>query len=68
MVKRVFQTFDLPEDLNFFEKYVKAEFIFKWECDGSTGQTEYHQAFNQSINLILNDPYSNSDGDNNIHN
>jgi len=27
-VRRVFQTFILPEDFNFFEKYVKAEFIF----------------------------------------
>lgn len=63
-VRRVFQTFDLPEDFNFFEKYVKAEFIFKWGCDGSSGQTEYHQELTQNTNLTLNDPHSNSDGDN----
>ncbi|KAL4096814.1 hypothetical protein QTP88_021697 [Uroleucon formosanum] len=63
-VRRVFQTFDLPEDFNFFEKYENAEFIFKWGCDGSSGQTEYHQSFNQNTHFILNEPQSNSDGDN----
>ncbi|XP_060868603.1 uncharacterized protein LOC132943582 [Metopolophium dirhodum] len=50
-----------PEDIEIYEF---AEFIFKWGCDGSSGQTEYHQAFTQNKNLTLNDPHSNSDGDN----
>jgi hypothetical protein len=51
-VRRIFQTFDLTENFNFFEKYVKAEFIFKWGSDGSSGQTEYHQGFTQNTHLI----------------
>lgn len=67
-VRRNFQTLDLTEVFNFFEKYGKAEFIYKWECDGSSGQTKYHQASTQSTNLTLNDPYSNSNGDNDTNN
>jgi len=62
-VKRVFQTFDLTKDFNFFEKYVKAEFIFKWGCDGSSGQTEYHQAFTQNTHFDQNNSKSDDDND-----
>ena len=65
-VRRIFQTFDLTENFHFFEKYVKAEFIFKWGSDGSSGQTEYHQGFTQNTHFIQNDQNLNSDHDDDL--
>jgi len=46
---RLCETIDFDENINYGELYTQFKFICKWGCDGSSGHSEYHQKFKNTI-------------------
>ncbi|KAL4152899.1 hypothetical protein QTP88_000732 [Uroleucon formosanum] len=44
-IKRLWETLDFDDIINYAEEYSELKFICKWGCDGSSGHSEYHQSF-----------------------
>ncbi|KAL4154240.1 hypothetical protein QTP88_002065 [Uroleucon formosanum] len=44
-IKRLWETLDFDDTINYAEEYSELKFICKWGCDGSSGHSEYHQSF-----------------------
>lgn len=43
---RLCETLEFPDDPNFADKYARQiTLLWKWGCDGTSGQNEYHQLF-----------------------
>lgn len=44
-IKRLWETLDFDDTIDYAEEYSELKFICKWGCDGSSGYSEYHQSF-----------------------
>ncbi|KAL4104318.1 hypothetical protein QTP88_019619 [Uroleucon formosanum] len=43
-IKRLWETLDFDDTINYAEEYSELKFICKWGYDGSSGHSEYHQS------------------------
>jgi len=46
---RLCETLDFDDNINYGELYTQFKFICKWGCDGSSGHSEYHQKFRNTL-------------------
>lgn len=44
-IKRLWETLDFNDTIDYAEGYSDLKFICKWGCNGSSSHSEYHQSF-----------------------